>query len=79
MSAFTHHVPEDGAIFIFHAPHIGITKSGSVGEILRPGQTKASTCCGAARAALEITALLEVHAKAFGTIRVVPEIPVEQP
>jgi Limiting CO2-inducible proteins B/C beta carbonyic anhydrases len=52
MSAFTHHVPEDGAIFIFHAPHVGITKSGSVGEILRPGQTKASTCCGAARAAL---------------------------
>jgi Limiting CO2-inducible proteins B/C beta carbonyic anhydrases len=52
MGAFAHHVPEDGAVFVFHAPHIGITKTGNVGESLRPGQTSASACCGAARAAL---------------------------
>lgn len=52
MSAFAHHVPTDGAVLVFHAPHIGISKAGAVGEILRPGQGAASACCGAARAAL---------------------------
>lgn len=52
MGAFAHHVPEDGAVFVFHAPHIGISKLGAVGETLRPGQAEASACCGAARAAL---------------------------
>jgi len=52
MGAFAHHVPEEGAVFVFYAPHIGITKLGEVGATLRPGQTKPSSCCGAARAAL---------------------------
>jgi hypothetical protein len=52
MSAFAHHVPADGAVFLFYAPHIGVTKEGTVGEILRPGQLVASACCGAAKAAL---------------------------
>ncbi len=52
MNAFAHHVPENGAVFVFYAPHIGITKEGNVGEILRIGQTKPSACCGAAKAAL---------------------------
>jgi hypothetical protein len=52
MAAFAGHVPIDGAVFVFHAPHIGITKTGSIGEIMRPGQVRASGCCGAARAAL---------------------------
>ncbi|HVF97902.1 MAG TPA: hypothetical protein VM871_11295 [Flavisolibacter sp.] len=52
MNAFAHHVPEDGAVFIFYAPHIGITKEGSLGEIHRIGQNTASACCGAAKAAL---------------------------
>lgn len=52
MGAFAHHVPEGGAVFVFHAPHIGITSAGGVGESLRPGQPTASACCGAARAAL---------------------------
>lgn len=52
MSAFAHHVPRDGAVFVFHAPHIGISKRGAVGESLRPGQLEPSACCGAARAAL---------------------------
>ena len=52
MSAFAHHVPEDGAVFIYFAPHIGITRDGIIGEINRVGQHKPSACCGAAKAAL---------------------------
>ncbi len=52
MGAFAHHVPEDGAVFVFYGPHIGITQAGVAGEVLRPGQTQPSACCGAARAAL---------------------------
>lgn len=52
MGAFVHHTPEDGAVFVFHGPHIGVTKSGTIGEVLRPGQSKPSACCGAACAAL---------------------------
>lgn len=52
VGAFAHHVPENGAVFVFYAPHIGITRDGNLGEILRPGQSEPSSCCGAARAAL---------------------------
>jgi Limiting CO2-inducible proteins B/C beta carbonyic anhydrases len=52
MGAFAGHVPDDGAVFIYYAPHIGITKNGEVGLIHRIGQHKPSGCCGAARAAL---------------------------
>lgn len=52
MGAFVGHVPEDGAVFIYYAPHIGITKDGKTGEIHRIGQNKTSSCCGAAKAAL---------------------------
>jgi hypothetical protein len=52
LDAFAGHVPDDGAVFIYYAPHIGITKTGGVGELMRLGQAKASGCCGAAKAAL---------------------------
>lgn len=52
MGAFAGHVPEEGAVFIYYAPHIGISKDGVIGQIHRVGQSKASGCCGAARAAL---------------------------
>ncbi len=52
MNAFAHHVPEDGAVVVFYAPHIGITKDGTIGEIHRIGQSKNSGCCGAASAAV---------------------------
>lgn len=52
MGAFAAHVPDEGAVFIYYAPHIGITKNGTVGEINRIGQHKNSGCCGAAKAAL---------------------------
>lgn len=52
MNAFAHHVPEDGAVVVFYAPHIGITADGKIGEIHRIGQSTNSACCGAAKGAL---------------------------
>jgi len=52
MQAFASHVPDDGAVFIYYGPHIGISKEGTIGEINRFGQNKPSSCCGAANGAL---------------------------
>lgn len=52
MAAFASHVPNDGAVFIYYGPHIGIAKDGTIGEIHRFGLDKSSACCGAAKAAL---------------------------
>ena len=52
MAAFASHVPDDGAVFIYYGPHIGVTKTGTIGEIHRLGQHKNSGCCGAAKGAL---------------------------
>jgi hypothetical protein len=52
MAAFAGHVPDDGALFVFYAPHIGVSKHGVAGELLRVGQATPSSCCGAAKAAL---------------------------
>ena len=52
MGAFASHVPDEGAVFIYYGPHIGITKTGTIGEIHRFGQSKNSSCCGAAKGAL---------------------------
>ncbi len=53
MGAFASHVPDNGAVFIYYGPHIGITKTGMLGEIHRMGQTHNSSCCGAAKGALK--------------------------
>ena len=53
MGAFAHHVPADGAVFVFHGPHIGVSKEGNTGRILRPGQSHHSPCCGAVQAAVD--------------------------
>lgn len=52
MGAFASHVPDDGAVVVYHAPHIGVSRDGSLGLIRRIGQQRLSGCCGAARAAL---------------------------
>ena len=52
MAAFASHVPDEGAVFIYYGPHIGITKNGTIGEIHRFGQSKNTGCCGAAKGAL---------------------------
>jgi hypothetical protein len=53
MAAFSSHVPDEGAVFIYYGPHIGISKAGVIGEIHRFGQAKHSGCCGAAKGALQ--------------------------
>lgn len=53
MGAFASHVPDNGAVFIYYGPHIGISKDGEIGEIQRFGQGDKSSCCGAAKGALE--------------------------
>ncbi len=52
MGAFASHVPDDGAVFVYYGPHIGISKAGILGEIHRFGQHKNTGCCGAAKGAL---------------------------
>jgi Limiting CO2-inducible proteins B/C beta carbonyic anhydrases len=52
MGAFASHVPDDGAVFVYYGPHIGVSKNGAIGEIHRFGQHKNSGCCGAAKGAL---------------------------
>lgn len=52
MGAFAGHVPDDGAVFVYHAPHIGIDAQGALGQIMREGQHAPSGCCGACRAAV---------------------------
>jgi Limiting CO2-inducible proteins B/C beta carbonyic anhydrases len=52
MGAFASHVPDDGAVFVYYGPHVGVSKSGAFGEIHRIGQSKNSGCCGAAKGAL---------------------------
>lgn len=52
LMAYGHHIPEHGVAFIFFGPHIGITKEGELGRVLRPGQTRYSSSCGALMLAL---------------------------
>lgn len=46
--AFLHHTPEKGKVLIMFAPHVGISPDGKVGAVIRFGQSKSSTACGAA-------------------------------
>ncbi len=47
MIAFAHHIPDDGAGFIFYGPHIGITVEGELGKLYRPRIEKKGDSCGA--------------------------------
>jgi hypothetical protein len=47
LSAFAHHIPENGTMLLVIAPHIGYTKNNGWGYVLRSGQPEPSTCCGA--------------------------------
>jgi hypothetical protein len=53
MVAYSHHVPDDGTAFIFYGPHVGITDDGELGKMIRPGQSKLTSSCGALMAALK--------------------------
>jgi len=49
--AFSHHVPDDGHVFILFGPHIAVSDSGELGKYLRIGQHCQSSACGAVLAA----------------------------
>lgn len=53
MTAFAHHIPDNGSAFIFYGPHIGITLDGQLGKMYRPRQEKPGNSCGALMLALQ--------------------------
>ena len=52
MTAFAHHIPDEGSAFIFYGPHIGITLEGELGKMYRPRQEQTGNSCGALMLAL---------------------------
>ncbi len=52
MTAFAHHIPDEGSAFIFYGPHIGITLDGDLGRMYRPRQEQTGNSCGALMLAL---------------------------
>jgi len=53
MTAFAHHIPDEGSAFIFYGPHIGITLDGDLGKMYRPRQEDTGNSCGALMLALD--------------------------
>ena len=53
MTAFAHHIPDEGSAFIFYGPHIGITLEGDLGKMYRPRQEETGNSCGALMLALD--------------------------
>lgn len=51
-AAFSHHVPDDGNLFILFAPHIGCSEHNTLGHYTRRGQHRDGKACGAAIGAL---------------------------
>ncbi|MGD1844783.1 MAG: hypothetical protein ACFB10_05255 [Salibacteraceae bacterium] len=53
MTAFAHHIPDEGSAFIFYGPHIGVTLEGELGKMYRPRQEETGNSCGALMLALQ--------------------------
>ncbi len=53
MTAFAHHIPDEGSAFIFYGPHIGVTLDGELGKMYRPRQEETGNSCGALMLALQ--------------------------
>lgn len=53
MTAFAHHVPDDGAACVVYGPHIGMASDGRLGQVQRPGQHQTTPACGALGIALK--------------------------
>jgi len=47
-TAFSHHVPDNGNLFVVYAPNIGISPTGEIGKLLRDGQQKLTATCSSA-------------------------------
>jgi len=52
-TAFSHHVPDDGNLFVVYAANIGISPKGEIGKLLRDGQHTLTTTCSSAIKAYE--------------------------
>lgn len=52
LGAYASHVTDTGNLFVMNMPHIGISSNGTVGSIIRKGQTSQNTSCGAVQAAI---------------------------
>lgn len=52
MTAYAHHIPDEGSAFIFYGPHIGITIEGELGKMYRPRMESKGNSCGALMLAL---------------------------
>ncbi|OJJ22335.1 hypothetical protein BKI52_06530 [marine bacterium AO1-C] len=52
MTAYAHHIPDQGSAFIFYGPHIGVTIDGDLGKMYRPRQENPGNSCGALMLAL---------------------------
>ena len=53
MTAFAHHIPDEGSAFIFYGPHIGVTLEGELGRMYRPRMENPGNSCGALMLALD--------------------------
>lgn len=47
LTAFSDHIPDNGAALFIFGPHIGISRTGEVGRIKRVGQHRHTNTCGA--------------------------------
>ena len=52
LGAYASHATDTGNLFVMNMPHIGISSNGTVGSIIRRGQTGQNTSCGAVLAAV---------------------------
>ena len=52
LGACISHVPDDGKLLVVYGPHIGISETGEIGKVNRPGLNKESSTCGALAAIL---------------------------
>ncbi len=44
--ALSHHVPDNGYLFILYGPHIGVSAVGELGKVKRPGMGERTASCG---------------------------------
>ena len=59
--AYTHHMPDDGNVFILFASHVGISPDGEVGKFARHGKHQLSNACGASIGAFDLLSSCAIH------------------
>jgi len=64
-AAYSHHVADNGKMFILFAPHVGVEFDGKVGALKRVNQKEVSSACGAAVGAFK--ALMKEKKEGEGT------------